>query len=64
MDSIDCPVLIALRFTAAELQSKKLNLFLALKKHEMEFKITPTRSISHSSESSQAPNQNIRPLSV
>ena len=52
MDSIDHPVMIDLRTTAAERNSKKLILLLAVKKQEMEFKTTLTRSSSRSSKSS------------
>ena len=53
MDSIDHPIMIDLRSTAANLQSKKLNLLLAVKKHEIEFKSGPTRSSSRSSQGSR-----------
>ena len=63
MDSIDHQVMVNLRATAAELQSKKLTLLLAVKKHEIEFKSAPTRSSSRSSQSSRAPISNTRPPS-
>ena len=63
MDSIDHQVMVDLRATATELQSKKFTLLLAVKKHEIEFKSAPTRSSSRSSQSSQAPISNTRPPS-
>ena len=63
MDSIDHQVMVNLRATAPELQSKKLTLLLAVKKHEIEFKSAPTRSSSRSSQSSRAPISNTRPPS-
>ena len=62
-DSIDHEGMVDLRATAAELQSKKLTLLLAVKKHEIEFKSAPTRSSSRSSQSSRAPISNTRPPS-
>ena len=64
IDSMDHPVMIDLRTTAAELYSKKITLLLAVKKHEMEFKTTLSRSSSRSSQRCRAPVPNTRPPSV